>query len=76
MHGDASKVLAKGTKRTENSIDYVNRLNGKLNNLRKLIPSHLIMTLNMLVKPWKANETATTCWHVMSNGVFQSENHG
>ena len=34
---DAAKLLAKDTKRTENSVDYVNRLNTKLNNLRKLI---------------------------------------
>ena len=35
--GDASKFLAKNSKRTENPIDYVNRLNTKLKNLRQHI---------------------------------------
>ena len=47
---DSSKFLARDTKRDENTIDYVNRLNTKLNKLKNLvlISSHLCMTLNML----------------------------
>ena len=55
---DASKCLAKDTKRTENSIDYVNRLNTELNNLRKLILNFKSSLYHSehVVKAWKANE--------------------
>ena len=56
--GTASKFLAKDTKRAENSIDYVNRLNTKLKNLRKLILNFKSSLYNSeyLAKPWKASE--------------------
>ena len=56
--GDASKFLAKSTKRTENSIDYVNILNTILKNLRKHILNFKssLYDPEYIVKPWKVNE--------------------
>ena len=57
-NGAASKFLAKDTKRAENSIDYANRLNTKLKNLRKLILNFKssLYDSEYLAKPWKASE--------------------
>ena len=55
---DASKFFAKDTKRAENTIDYVNRLNTRLSKLKKLVLNFKssLYDSEYVVKPWKANE--------------------
>ena len=57
-NADESKFLARDTKRAENTIDYVNRLNTKLNKLKKLVLNFKssLYDSEYVVKPWKANE--------------------
>ena len=55
---DASKFLAKDTKRAENTVEYVNRLYSRLNKLKKLVLNFKssLYDSEYVVKHWKANE--------------------
>ncbi len=55
---DASKFLAKDTKRAENTVEYVNILYSRLNKLKKLVLNFKssLYDSEYVVKHWKANE--------------------